>query len=353
MSVSGTPLTAAPLKRPQLLLPMHGGPDGGPAIAHDFSTNANPLGPPPALWQAVLDADRRRYPDPSYRALRERLGAAHGLPPARVLPASGGAEAIRRLSLAALLQGCREVWVPTPGFGDYALAAQALGLAVRPYADSDALIYGLREPALVWICEPCNPSGASLSREELQRIARAAARCGAVLAVDRAYEPLRLQGRAAELPPGCWQLHCPNKALGLTGVRAAYLLAPAEDAWWARLLSLAPSWVLAAEGEALLQHWHHSSTLEWLDCSRRQLHDWSAALQQQLARLGWTQQPSVTPFWLARPPGGLPMDLRSRGIKLREAASLGRPGWWRIAAQPPDSQQALLQALQAKAKDLA
>ena len=36
------------------LLPEHGGPDGGLPITHDFSTNANPLGPPPALLQAVL-----------------------------------------------------------------------------------------------------------------------------------------------------------------------------------------------------------------------------------------------------------------------------------------------------------
>mgnify|MGYP003351142170 CR=1 FL=1 len=29
--------------------PEHGGPDGGPAILHDFSTNANPLPLPEAL----------------------------------------------------------------------------------------------------------------------------------------------------------------------------------------------------------------------------------------------------------------------------------------------------------------
>lgn len=335
-----------------LLLPVHGGPDGGPPITHDFSTNANALGPPAALLQAVMDADRRRYPDPIYGALRERLGAAHGITPARVLPTSGGAEAIRRLSLAALLQGCREVWVPTPGFGDYALAAQALGLTVRSYANSEAVIEGLHAPALVWICEPCNPSGTSMSREELRSIARAAGDCGALMVVDRAYEPLRLHGSAPELPPTCWQLHCPNKALGLTGIRAAYLLAPAEDACWARLLSLAPSWVLAAEGEAMLTHWHRSNTLEWLDRSRQALRDWSAALQQRLTQLGWTQQPGVTPFWLVKPPQPLLLDLRSHGIKLRDATSLGRPGWWRISTLPPAAQEALIQALQADAKKL-
>ena len=43
----------------------HGGPDSGPPAAFDFSTNASPLGPPPALLAAVQAADRRNYPDPA------------------------------------------------------------------------------------------------------------------------------------------------------------------------------------------------------------------------------------------------------------------------------------------------
>ena len=43
------------------LLSEHGGPDGGPTAAFDFSTNANPLGPPPALLNAVLAADRHVF----------------------------------------------------------------------------------------------------------------------------------------------------------------------------------------------------------------------------------------------------------------------------------------------------
>ncbi|QPF76768.1 aminotransferase class I/II-fold pyridoxal phosphate-dependent enzyme [Roseateles sp. DAIF2] len=325
------------------LLPEHGGPDGGPAIQHDFSTNANPLGPPLALLRAVQDADRGRYPDPQYGALRERLGAAHGLPAARVLVASGGAEAIRRLSLAALLeQGCREVWVPSPGFGDYALAARALGLAVFGYAADE--LPRPQGPALVWVCEPNNPSGAGLTSARLQAIAAASG--DALLVVDRAYEALRLDGEPPAMPPGCWQLICPNKALGLTGVRAAYLLAPTEDALWARALSLAPSWVLSAEGVALLGHWHAPATTLWLDHSREQLQLWRAQLRGALARRGWEQRESQTNFWLVRPPRPLPVQrLRAAGIKLRDAASLGAPGWWRLAALPAPAQQALLKEL--------
>ena len=53
----------------------HGGTDLGPAVAWDFSTNANPLPPPESLSMALAGADRRRYPEPSYLHLRECLAA--------------------------------------------------------------------------------------------------------------------------------------------------------------------------------------------------------------------------------------------------------------------------------------
>nr|WP_316640954.1 aminotransferase class I/II-fold pyridoxal phosphate-dependent enzyme [uncultured Roseateles sp.] len=323
---------------------IHGGSDSGPSPLHDFSTNANPLPPPASLSLALQQADRRRYPDPQYLALRQHLGAAHGVSEEQVLLASGGAEAIRRLSLAALLQGLREVWVPAPGFGDYAAAASALGLRVRPYADSTQLLRELSAEALVWICEPCNPTGASLSSAEIAAIAARAGLC----VLDRAYEPLRLLGQAPVVPANCWQLHCPNKALGHTGVRAAYLIAPDDGILTQRVRQLAASWVLSAEGQTLLMQLHRPEIQAWLEDSRAQLRLWAAEQRALLASLSWQQRDSCTPFWLARPQCALPDDLRRSGIKLRDAASFGLPGWVRIATLPPLSQKALLKELEPK-----
>ena len=76
----------------------HGGADSGPAIAHDFSSNANPIGAPLTVLEAIRRADRHRYPDPHYRALREQLGQVLGIAPNQVLPTAGSSEAIRRLT---------------------------------------------------------------------------------------------------------------------------------------------------------------------------------------------------------------------------------------------------------------
>ncbi|MBT9495311.1 MAG: aminotransferase class I/II-fold pyridoxal phosphate-dependent enzyme [Paucibacter sp.] len=327
----------------------HGGSDSGPAPIHDFSSNASPLGPPPGLLSAVLAAGRSRYPDPAYLALRTHLGAAEGVDAARVLPASGGAEAIRRLSLAAHLSGLREVWVPQPGFGDYAAAALALGLQVHRYASVAELCLALAEPALVWVCEPCNPTGDSLNDADWLALDAALQRSGSILAVDTAYEPLRLMG-ASQLPPAlaerAWRLVCPNKALSLTGVRAAYMLAPASGHLAEHARNVAPSWVLSSEGVNLLMHWHDEETQAHLRHVRAQLRAWRDTQYTVLAELGWQQRPTCANFWLAKPKQtGLLEPLRERGIKLRDATSFGLPGWVRLSTQTPAAQLALRQAI--------
>ena len=336
----------------------HGGPDGGTPITHDFSSNVNPLGPPPEMAEAVQSADRARYPDPHYRQLRERLAVWHGVAAARVLPTAGTSEAIRRLALSAQLQGIRSVWLPQPGYGDYRAAARALGLSVHDYADGDALLQGLNDapgPALVWLCEPCNPTGQSLPAAFWSALAETASQRPLTLAIDRAYEPLRLDG-ADPVPPAvanqAWQCFSPNKAFGLPGVRAGYLLAPAEAAevLTACVASLAPSWVLSAEGVALLDALPDPSTQQWLAQSRLTLAQWVQAQRESLHALGWHQSTSSVPFWLARPPQQgdalqhLLARLRAQGVKLRDATSFGLPGWVRVSAQPPLAQQALVDA---------
>jgi histidinol-phosphate aminotransferase len=351
------------LTAPALHTPVeHGGPDGGPPIRWDFSTNANPLPQPPALLAALAQADRTRYPDPHYRALRHTLAPAWSLDPARVLPTAGSSEAIRRLTLAARLQGLTTVWLPEPGYGDYRAAAEALGLAVRSYANGESLLSGLVQArsaahvALVWLNEPCNPTGASLPAPFWQTLHRLVADGACVVGLDRAYEPLRLQGRdpiPAETAALCWQLWSPNKALGLTGVRAGVVVAPdtARGLVQQAMHSLAPSWVLSAEGVALLQAWCGPETQAWLAHSRRTLRTWMHAQRTLLSALGWVHQASCTPFGLSRPAALGPADmalalahLRTQGIRLRDTTSMGLTGWWRLATLSPAAQADLAAA---------
>ncbi|MFN3612162.1 aminotransferase class I/II-fold pyridoxal phosphate-dependent enzyme [Tepidimonas sp.] len=331
----------APTQAPAARLPRaHGGPDAGGVPPWDFSTNANACGPCPHAWARVQAAPRRHYPDPAYDGLRRRLADAHGVAPARVLLAASGSEWILRFAAWCARRGLARVWWPVPGYGDYAHAAQVWGLVRAP---------GPAQARAGWLCDPGSPLG----RPEDAAAAEALLATGAPVTLDLAYAPLRLQGEAAlteRQRARCWQLHSPNKALGLTGVRAAYVIAPqdAEPGQLAELQALAPSWPIGADGVALLTAWVEPSTRRWLQATHATLAQWKAALVQTLEARGWEVTPSVTPFVCARPPQ--PIDaaaLRARGVKLRDATSFGLPGWWRLSAQSPEALRALAEALDA------
>ncbi|MEY5100579.1 MAG: hypothetical protein RJA36_3298 [Pseudomonadota bacterium] len=328
---------------------IHGGPDELGMPRHDFSTNSNACGSCPAALIAVQSADPARYPDPAYRALREALARWHGVEPARVLLAGSASEFIFRVSALAA-QLVREagsgraarVSLPAHGYGDYAQAARSWGLEPAPAAAAD----------LAWACDPSSPLGQP--HPDLAAQARAL-QPGQMLVLDCAYRPLRLQGRLGLDQAGLdrvWQLWTPNKALGLTGVRAAYALAPRGAEFLVeRLQALTPSWPVGAHGVAMLQAWTTPAVQDWLTASLQQLRSWKIRQVALCHELGWQVESSVANFFIARPDSAaLAQDLarlRARDIKLRDAASFGLDGRVRLGVLAPESQDALARAWQA------
>jgi len=382
------------------LAPLHGGPDALGVPRHDFSTNANACGPCPQALAALAQADRRHYPDPAYTALSAQLAAFHGVAAGRVVIAASASEFIHRISMFAARSGLRHAVLPAHGYGDYARAASSWGLAVVEAASA---------PALHWACEPASPLGtadaalaawaqilthspsvggrgpgapascrhfnASIAgphpippperggeippfgkgpdaskrgvHTQLRLVAHEAP--DGLRVLDCAYAPLRLDGLATALPAGVWQLWSPNKALGLTGVRAAYAIAPAAalaDGSVAALQALAPSWPVGADGVALLTAWVQADTQAWLAGTLATLRDWKAAQLRLCADMGWAVLPgSLANFFTARPPvqdlPALLQALRAQGIKLRDCASFGLPGHVRLGVLAPEAQQAL------------
>ena len=310
----------------------HGGPDCFGVPLHDFSANSNACGPCPTALAAVRGADPARYPDPAYTELRASLAAFHGVAVQRIVLAASGSEFIVRMTSWVQGQGGRRVWVPSPAYGDYAQAARAHGLELAAAPEGTDL---------AWACDPSSPLGqANRAPERL--------RAGLVV-LDRAYEPLRLSGSLAmgeEQLLRCWQLWTPNKALGLTGVRAAYAIAPLGAHEAARQLdALAPSWPIGADGVAMLQAWCEPAVQDWLSQSLHQLREWKRRQLTLCESLGWECLPSNTNFFVAHVshPGSLE-QLRARDIKLRDCASFGLPGHARLSVQSPAAQDALAQA---------
>ena len=200
------------------------------------------------------------------------------------------------------------------------------------------------EAALLWQCDPASPTGTSSPAIE-------APASGAVGVLDCAYAPLRLSGTAPASSDAFWQLWTPNKALGLTGVRAAYAIAPEEgDAALGEMLeALMPSWPIGAHGVALLQSWTQGPVQQWLQASLPVLRLWKASQLALCESLDWRCLPGDASFFCAAPRTkdlpALLRHLRAQGIKLRDVGSLGLAGHVRLNVLPPASQQALGTAL--------
>ena len=241
----------------------------------------------------------------------------------------------------ATTQTTPAVYWPAQAYGDYARAARAWGLSSTDTA---------AQAQLIWLCEPSSPLGQS-DADAPARVAQL--REHQQLVLDLAYEPLRLSGQSLLLQSTAkdrvWQMWTPNKALGMTGVRAAYVIAP-EGAQEAvdHLQALAPSWVMGAHGVALLHAWCEPSVQQWLLTARQTLREWKAQQITLCESFGWQVHASEANYFAARLPQPLQDEqckaLRSHGVKLRDATSFGLPDWVRVGVRSPASQAVLAQA---------
>jgi histidinol-phosphate aminotransferase len=333
--------------------PVHGGPDSGPPIAVDFSTNAHPMGPNPWLDERIRRADRTRYPDPGYAVLREALGQFHGVAPERVVIGASASELIWRLTRAWAAPGRGAAVTSHRTFGEYLRAARAIGLPVR----SGTRAAG--RALLLWCCHPDNPTGALRDGEIAAAVKRMSGPRGyrGIVAADLAYWPFRhlLGGKPSLQLDAPWsnevvQLWSPNKLHGLTGVRAAYLILPVTSPRLSRtqLESLAPSWPLGADGVELLAGHTQREAMRFLDETAPTLRAWKTHQDQRLMAAGWKPQVSEMHFGLWQPPvprtsqRAWHAELRLSGIKVRDAQSFGRPGWVRLVTRAPQQVEELI-----------
>ncbi|SDO31814.1 L-threonine O-3-phosphate decarboxylase [Halomonas shengliensis] len=357
--------------------PLHGG-QPGPLLARfglaeetpvlDVSANLNPLGPPAWLhgWLMARLGEPEalaRYPDPGYAEAHAAIAAHEGVATEQVLLTNGGAEAI---FLAAALQA-RE-WpgaaaaIIEPTFAEYARACAAHGLPVQrlPLAppdfrlDVEAIVAGLGEARLLWLCRPNNPTATLVPRADLERLLTLTAARGCRLVVDEAFVDFigppgeSLTSLLAD-HPHLLLLRSMTKCFTLPGLRLGYLLGAPEAVATARACQ--PAWSVNALAAALV-----APLLADLDFARR-TEGWLAAerprLQAGLEALGLEVVPSRANFFLVRHPAGreatrclLPALLR-RGVLARHTESFAGldGGWLRLALRDAEDNESLLAAL--------
>jgi L-threonine-O-3-phosphate decarboxylase len=327
--------------------------DASPGGLLDFSQNINPLGAP----EGVLEAARRalceesgRYPEAGYPRLREALAAYLGVPGEKVVPTNGGAEALFLAALSAGVGGKALVLEPT--FSEYAAAARAAGLepvrrvARRPeegFRLDPAALEDLEGVALVFLCNPNNPTGDALTCDEVLEVADRVREGGAVLVVDEAFADFIPETSvAAEVRPNLWIARSFTKFFAIPGLRLGCLVC--EDP--AHVRSLQPSWsvnaVAAAAGTTAVRD------RSFVEASISEVARLRAELYEALETLpGLTPYPGTANFLLVRGPQGLPERLARRGVLVRGCEpflGLG-PGYFRVAVRGAGESERLVGAI--------
>ncbi len=161
----------------------------------DFSASINPLGMPLAARNAIKAwvGDVLHYPDTRSTRLKEAISECYGLDPECVIPGNGSTELIYLIP-RALKPG--RVLVVSPTFSEYERACRLSGAKVEHFSllpskgflpEPDTFMRAMKNADMAFFCNPGNPSGAVLPREEVLTLARQARKNNCVLVVDEAF----------------------------------------------------------------------------------------------------------------------------------------------------------------------
>lgn len=201
----------------------------------DLSSNINPLGPPPGVMAHLRGqlSVLCRLPEVDGRGVNTRMADLLEVSPDRVLAGAGTTQFIH--GMFGVLRS-RRVLIVGPTYADYADACRMHGITPK-YFLSEAQQQFRIDPArldvpvgradTVVICNPNNPTGTMLPREELAALCRC--HPGTRFVVDESYLPFVPDGEKQSLintaSDNVIVLHSLSKIYRLPGLRIGFVVA--------------------------------------------------------------------------------------------------------------------------------
>ena len=202
----------------------------------DFSANFNPLSFPnlERLLSNSLSSVKA-YPDNGYRRFREAVANYLNVDPNVVIPGNGSVELIRNVTSAILSRGDKVV-IPAPTFDEYEYACALCGAEVTllPIWNINGFIRELEavlseeNVKMVFLCNPNNPTGRLLKRNQISKIADSCREKGTILFVDEVFIELSDPSQSAVDMDydNIFILRSLTKSFSIPGLRVGYGLAP-------------------------------------------------------------------------------------------------------------------------------
>ncbi|MFC2068861.1 pyridoxal phosphate-dependent aminotransferase [Chloroflexota bacterium] len=309
----------------------------------DFSVCTNPFMPPPQIKEIRLGSMAvEHYPDSEVTELRYKLAQKLGIPPEIILMGSGSTELIRLVTLTYLRPG-DSVLILEPTYGEYEVASKIAGAVVvkqrikaedgfLPQVEMTLALIKQYKPRVVFICNPNNPTGKYLSRQELEMLCDSIV--DGLLVLDEAYlafvegiwpsTDLVLRGNTVIL-------RSMTKDFGLSGLRLGYAIASREIIDSLRLVC--PPWnvniVAQKVGAMVLED------VSYFEQTRQKIKEAKQFLVSELSLFGYSLHSSDTHYFLVQV-GNAKMFrtvLLEHGIQVRDCRSFGLPDYIRIGTR--------------------
>jgi histidinol-phosphate aminotransferase len=333
----------------------------GAAKVFKLSSNETPLGPSPKARAAYEQAGRHLedYPDGSARDLREAIGRAFGLDPARIVCGAGSDDLLNLVARAFLADGDEAIHT-THGFLVYPIAT--LGAGATPVAapeteyiaDVDAILKRVTpNTKIVFLANPNNPTGTYLPFDEVKRLHKGLPR-NVLLLIDAAYAEYVQRNdyesgiELVATNDNVAMTRTFSKIHGLAGLRLGWIYGPAHviDAINRIRGPFNVNAPAIAAGIAAIEDVEHQRR------SREHNTKWLAWLTDEIGRLGLKVTPSVANFVLIHFPtekGRTAKDadafLIKRGLILRQTGAYKLPNALRMSVGTVEANRLAVAAL--------
>lgn len=302
----------------------------------DFSASLNPY-PPKIDWDP-LSVSISEYPDDSYYELKKSIAAIFRCDPGEICVGNGSIEVIRSYFHAVLNRG-EKVAVEEHTFGEYNLSVILAGGSCVNLNSHD---YSARV-----ICNPNNPTGSLIHKDEMLEIAREEYGNGRLLFLDEAFMDLSDTNETLIgcRQPGIFISRSITKSFAVPGIRFGFGVG--EPDLIEKIEIVRTPWTVNSFAAAYcIEAMKHYGELEY---SRKMIIAEKKWLYNRFEDLGLEYLPSNTNYILLKcpvPASEFTTSLLDHDIFVRDCTSFGLPYHIRIAVRKREENLQLMEAVE-------
>ncbi len=300
----------------------------------DFSASINPY--PPHLESAITPECTDQYPDDRYEELKSVIARHLGRDIDEITVGNGSIEVIRVLCSTVLSAG-DTISIFPPTFGEYEFSARLAGATAAAGSGSK----------IRFLCNPNNPTGYLMEKDEILCLLDRCASEHCLLAVDEAFIEISddPSHQVADIShPSLFVIRSLTKSYAVPGIRFGFGLGDPAIIEQMELRRLPWTVNAIAEKTAIAAFTQQRD----LSSSRKRIEEERERLCNALAGLPVEIVPSRTNFLLLhldRDVGPLCEALLHKGILVRDCHSFGLPCSIRVAVRRREENIRLVEAL--------